>query len=190
MLAFAAALFGGLIATGVVAYLTQKWIGKRERRNRRDDLRLELYLDVVDLVLDNALTLAEGGSHGEIPPACVRMLDQARSLGGAARHALCGAQAGAPVRANLPKINWRVRFERRPNGVGAHRLMIAYLKLVLQCFALCASHVARPQAVGWRREVNEKVSNRRAGRWTYYRRQASEAAAECRRFCRACGGLA
>ena len=64
----AGALFGGLMASGIVAYLTQRWIEKRERRNRRDDLRLELYLEVVDLVLDNELALAKRGSQGEIPP--------------------------------------------------------------------------------------------------------------------------
>ena len=53
--------FGGLI----VAYHTQKLIEKRERRNRRDDLRLELYLDVVDLVLDNERELAERSPEGK-----------------------------------------------------------------------------------------------------------------------------
>ena len=64
----AGALLGGLIASGIVAYLTQRWIEKRERRNRRDDLQLELYLEVIDLVLDNELALAERGSKGEITP--------------------------------------------------------------------------------------------------------------------------
>lgn len=62
------AFFGSLMATGIVAFLTQKWIENRERRNRRHDLRLELYLDVVDLVLDNELALASCGTKGEIPP--------------------------------------------------------------------------------------------------------------------------
>ena len=64
----AGALFSGLIASSVVAYLSQNWIEKRERRNRRDDLRLELYLEVVDLVLDNELALAERGAEGTIAP--------------------------------------------------------------------------------------------------------------------------
>jgi hypothetical protein len=66
---FAGALSGSLIASGIVAYLTQNWIEKRERRNRRDDLRLELYLKAVDLVLDNELALAKRGTEGTIAPA-------------------------------------------------------------------------------------------------------------------------
>jgi len=64
----AGALCGSLIASAIVAYLTQRWIEKRERRNRRDDLRLELYLEVVDLVLDNELAIAERGADGHIAP--------------------------------------------------------------------------------------------------------------------------
>src|SRR3990170_1726323 len=64
----AAAIFGGLIASGVVAYITQRLTEKRERRNYRDKLRLKLYLEVVDLVQDNELALAERGVEGCIPP--------------------------------------------------------------------------------------------------------------------------
>ena len=63
----AGALFGSLVASGVVGYLTQKWIESRERRNRRDELRLELYLEIVDLVLDNEFEIARRGIEGEIP---------------------------------------------------------------------------------------------------------------------------
>lgn len=62
------ALIGGLLATGIIAHLTQKWIEQRERRRKRDQLRLELYLDIVDLVLDNELAIAERGQEGQIPP--------------------------------------------------------------------------------------------------------------------------
>jgi hypothetical protein len=62
------ALLGSLIATGIVAYLTQRWIERRELRSRRDDLRLELYLEVIDLVLKNELAIAERGAEGNIPP--------------------------------------------------------------------------------------------------------------------------
>lgn len=61
-------LFGSLFAGAVVAFWTQQWTGNRERQNRRDDLRLKLYLDVVDLVMDNELELAERGFEGKIPP--------------------------------------------------------------------------------------------------------------------------
>ncbi|NOX55937.1 MAG: hypothetical protein GXP27_16135 [Planctomycetes bacterium] len=64
--AVAGAFCGGLLASAIVAYLTQKWIEKRERRNRRDDLRLELYFEVLDLVLANELALAERGSEAQI----------------------------------------------------------------------------------------------------------------------------
>jgi len=61
------ALLGSLIATGIVAYLTQRWIERRELRSRRDDLRLELYLEVIDLVLENELAIAECGAEDTIP---------------------------------------------------------------------------------------------------------------------------
>lgn len=57
-----------LFAAVIVVYLTQKLIEKRERRNRRNDLRLDLYRDIVALVLDDERGLAERGSDGQIPP--------------------------------------------------------------------------------------------------------------------------
>lgn len=65
--AFWGAVLGGLVASLIVAYLTQRWIEKRERRNRRDELRLELYLDIVDLILDNERELAERTEEGKTP---------------------------------------------------------------------------------------------------------------------------
>lgn len=65
---FATATFGALLASVIVAYLTQRLTEKRERRNRRDQLRLDLYVDVVDLVLDNELAIAERGTESTIPP--------------------------------------------------------------------------------------------------------------------------
>jgi hypothetical protein len=66
--ALGGALFGSLIAAGIVAWWTQKWIEGRERRNRRDDLRLDLYQEIVDLVLDNDELLARRSAEGENPP--------------------------------------------------------------------------------------------------------------------------
>ena len=61
-------LIGSLMGAGIVAFLTQYWAGKRERRDRRDNLRLELYQNVVDLVMGNECELAERGFEGKIPP--------------------------------------------------------------------------------------------------------------------------
>jgi hypothetical protein len=66
--AIAGAFFGSLIAGGIIANWTQHWIENRERRNRRDDLRLDLYVEVVDLVLDNEVALAERGAEGLTAP--------------------------------------------------------------------------------------------------------------------------
>jgi hypothetical protein len=62
------AFFGSLIATGIVARFTQKWIEHRERRHRRDELRLELYLEVVDLVPHNEVFIAELSSESASTP--------------------------------------------------------------------------------------------------------------------------
>lgn len=64
----AGAFFGSLVAAVVVAWFTQKWTAGRERRNRRDNLRLDLYLEIVDLVLDNDLALASRTAASSIPP--------------------------------------------------------------------------------------------------------------------------
>lgn len=60
-----AAFSGGLIGSLIVAWLTQTWIAKRELRNRRDNLRLKLYCEIVDLVLDNQLAIDSRGNKGE-----------------------------------------------------------------------------------------------------------------------------
>ncbi len=64
----AGAFFGSLLASGIVGWLTQRWIERRERRKKRDDLRLDLYLDVVDLILNNEIAIAERGAEGQIAP--------------------------------------------------------------------------------------------------------------------------
>jgi hypothetical protein len=70
---FAGALFGGLIASGIVAYLTQQLIEKRERRNRRDELRLDMYLEVVDIILENEQVLGERAAEARIPPIDIQI---------------------------------------------------------------------------------------------------------------------
>lgn len=57
-----------LLTAAFVAFLTQRWIERREQRNRLHALKLQLYLDAVDLIMDNELALAMRGIEGEIPP--------------------------------------------------------------------------------------------------------------------------
>jgi hypothetical protein len=59
-----AALVGG----GVVAYLTQRLTRDRELRKRLHELRVDLYLEVIDLVLDNQIAIAQSGRDGAIAP--------------------------------------------------------------------------------------------------------------------------
>jgi hypothetical protein len=66
--ALGGALFGSLAAAGIVAWWTQKWTEGRERRNRRDDLRLGLYLEIVEIVLDNDVLLAKRSTEGDDLP--------------------------------------------------------------------------------------------------------------------------
>jgi len=61
-------LLGSLFAAAIVAFLTQRLIEQRERRAKRDQLRLDLYLDIVDLVLENELAITMSTSGGENPP--------------------------------------------------------------------------------------------------------------------------
>jgi hypothetical protein len=70
--ALAGALFGSLIAAALVAWLTQRWTEGRERRNRRDDLRLGLYLEIVEIVLENEVLLAKRTAEGANPSADVQ----------------------------------------------------------------------------------------------------------------------
>lgn len=66
--ALVSALFGSLCAAAIVAFLTQRWIERREQRNRLYALKLQLYMDTVDLILDNEQALAKRGAEGQIPP--------------------------------------------------------------------------------------------------------------------------
>ena len=112
---FAAALFGGLVASAVVAYPTQRFIERRERRNRRDELRLELYLEVVDLVLDNELAIAECGAEGDIAPAEL----QTKRLRISHRLRLLGANSvvsGYDAYCGLVVKETALPIEQRPNN--------------------------------------------------------------------------
>jgi len=51
--AICGAFFGSLLASGLVNWLTQNLIEGRELRAKRDTLRLELYLEIVDRVVRN-----------------------------------------------------------------------------------------------------------------------------------------
>ncbi len=85
----AAAFFGSLVAAATVAFLTQWWTERRERRNRRHDLRLKLYMEIIALVEVNELALAEKGAGGCIPPAEI----QAKRIGARHRLKLLGTQS-------------------------------------------------------------------------------------------------
>jgi hypothetical protein len=56
---------GAFLGAALVAWLTQRLIEGRERRDRRDRLRLELYPEVVDLVLDNELPSPNAAVRGD-----------------------------------------------------------------------------------------------------------------------------
>ena len=60
-------IFMGFFGDLINNFFTQRWIGKRERRNRRDDLRLKLYSEVNNLILDNEQEWAERGTEGKNP---------------------------------------------------------------------------------------------------------------------------
>lgn len=61
-----AAGFGGFLAAWMVGSRTQKWIEQRERRNRRDQLRVELYLDVIGWIEKTEAAIAQGDGTGRI----------------------------------------------------------------------------------------------------------------------------
>ena len=61
------AIIAGIFAL-VGVFVGQRWTEIRERRNRRDELKLELYLDVVPLIIDDAKTIAKTGEPRVMPP--------------------------------------------------------------------------------------------------------------------------
>ncbi len=62
------ALIGSSIPTIIVARLTQRWIERRERRHRRDELRLEVYVEVVGLTpVINAIISGLGPERFDLP---------------------------------------------------------------------------------------------------------------------------
>src|SRR5580704_3670921 len=50
-------IVGGLIA-GASGFLGHLWTEKRERRNRRDELMLDLYVEVIGLIIDDEKVMA------------------------------------------------------------------------------------------------------------------------------------
>lgn len=58
--------FAALAGGGIVAYLTQRWTMDRELRKHLHSLRIDLYLEVIDLVLDNQMAIAQSGRDGAI----------------------------------------------------------------------------------------------------------------------------
>ncbi len=75
-------ILGSLLAAAIVAWVTQILVERRERRKHYYDLRLDFYLQIVGVVLDNEQLLAARGPHGSFPPAEI----QAKWLG--VRHRL------------------------------------------------------------------------------------------------------
>jgi hypothetical protein len=66
--------FGGsFVGSAVVALLSQRWIERRERRIRRDQMCLDLYLNVIELILENEHQLALRTPDGGIPPADIQL---------------------------------------------------------------------------------------------------------------------
>jgi len=62
------ALIGSSIPTIIVARLTQCWIEHRERRHRRDELRLDVYVEVVGLIPDiGAIISGLGPERFDLP---------------------------------------------------------------------------------------------------------------------------
>ena len=62
------AFFGSLLASASVNWLTQRWIERREARAKRDELRLELYLEIVDRVVANEERRAKWSGKPESEP--------------------------------------------------------------------------------------------------------------------------
>ena len=59
---------GALFLPSWFAFLTQRWIERRERRNRRDDLRLGVYTEAIDLIIENEKAMSEAGDGTENSP--------------------------------------------------------------------------------------------------------------------------
>ena len=59
---------GSFLAAWIVGSKTQLWIEKRERRNRRDGLRLQLYAEVIAWIEKMAVGIAEFDGTGRQMP--------------------------------------------------------------------------------------------------------------------------
>jgi hypothetical protein len=67
------ALLGALIGGIISGYFTQKWIEKRELRDRRDNMRLNLYLKVINLILKNKKEIGQSQSTTSIPSLDIQL---------------------------------------------------------------------------------------------------------------------
>lgn len=68
ILACVQALVAASLAGWLVAWLTQKWIERRERRNRRYDLCLEVYGDIIEWIDEMETAVADwDGSARTLP---------------------------------------------------------------------------------------------------------------------------
>jgi hypothetical protein len=63
------AVLNGIVAAGVMAFATHWLAGRRDKHSRRDQLRLELYNDLIGLILKNEIAIANRGGDGRLPPA-------------------------------------------------------------------------------------------------------------------------
>jgi hypothetical protein len=60
------AIVAGIFAV-VGVFVGQRWSEMRERRNRRDELKLELYLEVVPLIIEDQKTIVETDMPRSMP---------------------------------------------------------------------------------------------------------------------------
>ena len=97
------AFFGSFLASAIVTFLSQRWIEQRERRLKRDQLCLELYLQVIELILENEQQLAERTQDGSIPPLEIQKMRYKVSH----RLKLLGSEAVQRAYADYSKLVFR-----------------------------------------------------------------------------------
>jgi hypothetical protein len=66
-----ATVVGAILAgsfTLVGPFVGHQWSERRERRNRRDELQLDLYVDAVSLIIDDAMMMLEMKEPNQVAP--------------------------------------------------------------------------------------------------------------------------